>query len=155
MDRHRLVQVEVDKILLGQNDLEVRRSGYVHLYAVTAFCSLLALRRGLPAELAGVAGMLHDIATHRSGDSREHARRGAVEAEEILTALGCFTAEEISAVCTAIANHSSKTETHDALSELLKDADVLHHCLHNVNTPVFPHEANRYKALCQELGLGV
>ena len=125
----------------------------MHLYAVASFCSLLALRRGLPAELAGIAGMLHDIATHKSGEAKDHARRGALEAEHILTAIGCFSHEEISAVCIAIGNHSIKAETHDPLSELLKDADVLHHSLHNVNEPVLPHEATRLTSLCQELGL--
>ena len=153
LDRHKLVQNQVDAILLGQSDYEVRRCGYVHLYAVASFCSLLALKRGLPAELAGIAGMLHDIATHKSGDAREHARRGALEAEQILTDMGCFSHEEISAVSTAIANHSTKTEIHDPLSELLKDADVLHHCLHNVDEPIAAHENARLKFLCEELGL--
>ena len=153
VDRHKLVQSKVDAILLGQSDHEVRRSGYVHLYAVSSFCSLLALKRGLPAELAGIAGMLHDIATHKSGNPREHAQRGALEAEQVLTSIECFSQEELRAVCTAIANHSMKTETHDPFSELLKDADVLHHCLHNVNELVAPHETARLKSLCEELGL--
>ena len=37
--------------------------------------------------------------------------------------------------------------------ELLKDADVIHHCFHDLSKPVKDKEKARYDSLCREFGL--
>ncbi len=143
----------IDGVLDESENPEDRRSGFVHLYGVSAAAALLALRRGQDAELAAVAGMLHDLATYETGTSDDHATRGARRASEVLRNLGAFTDVEIGAVRSAIAHHSDKAAVHDAFSELLKDADVLQHFLSNPGAPPLGSHAARREALKQELGL--
>jgi uncharacterized protein len=131
MDRLERVRQTVDDILRQQPELEERRCGFVHLYGVSATCVLLAMARGLDPQLSAIAGMLHDISTYKTGDSTDHARLSAREAERILTELGCFTQGEIAAVCEAISRHSAKDEVDGEMAELLKDADVFQHYLYN------------------------
>ena len=131
LDRLALVRERVDAILKQRENWEYKHAGTIHLYGVSAVCVLLAAKRGLDPELCAIAGLLHDIRTYRTGDYQDHARLGAPEAESILEELGCFTPEEIALVGCAIARHSDKDACHDAMDELLKDADVLQHFLYN------------------------
>ena len=153
MDRQSLVQEGIAQLLLDMTDLHERRYGYVHLFGVSAFAALLAMRRGLNVELAGVAGLLHDIATYTSGSSEDHARRSARQARQILDDIGVFSPEETDAIGTAIANHSNKGEVQDPFSELLKDADVLQHGLYAATTINPSVRLPRIEALCAELSL--
>ena len=66
---------------------------------------------------------------------------------------GCFTAEEMAAVCTAIAQHSAKGEIHGDMAELLKDADVLQHYLYNPAQAAPWQTSQRLKSIYIELGL--
>ena len=131
MNRLEQVRRVVDEILRQQPDIEERRCGFVHLYGVSSICALLAIKRGLDPQLCAVAGMLHDIASYKTGDPINHAQRSALEAEEILRRAGGFSREEIDAVCLAISTHSAKDQRDGELAELLKDADVIQHYLYN------------------------
>lgn len=166
VDRLEMVRQSVNEILRQQPNEETRRWGFVHLYGVAATCALLATRRGLDAQLCAVAGMLHDIWSYKTGDPTDHARLGAPEAERILKATGRFASEEIRIVCGAISRHNDKDACDGEMDELLKDADVLQHCLHNPALMIklcglrreYPPEtaprARRMKRVFDELGLG-
>jgi HD superfamily phosphohydrolase YqeK len=151
-DRTERVRQVVDEVLRGQKDF-VRRAGFIHLYGVAQFCALLALVRGLDAELGTVAGMLHDLVTYQTGDDTDHGRRSAVLAHGILSDLGCFAEDEAVTICTAIAHHRIKDQVHGAYDELLKDADVLSHTLYNTQLPPIDKERARLSALWAELGI--
>jgi HD superfamily phosphodiesterase len=153
LDRTEQVRQVVDEVLRAQPDDEERRCGFVHLYGVALSCALLARVRGLDPELATVAGMLHDLWTYKTGDPTDHGRRGAPLARQVLSALDCFAADEIDAVCTAVARHREKGDVHGPYDELLKDADVLQHHLYNVRLPPQHAEAARLAALRRELGI--
>lgn len=153
MNRIETVRQQVDEILLGMPDAEERRCGYVHLYGVAQACALLAKKRGENAELAVIAGMLHDIYSYAKMDSTDHAHKGAAMAREILESLKIFTEEEMATVCTAIYRHSDKAVTQNALDEILKDADVLQHVLYNPLFEMKESERERYNRLEEELGL--
>jgi uncharacterized protein len=148
MDRLELVRRVVDNLLLRQPDEEERRCGFVHLYGVSLICNLLAIKRRLDSQLCGAAGMLHDISSYMTGDSQDHAHRSSVEAERILKALGCFTAEDIRGICTAIACHGEKEKEHGPMEELLKDADVVQHYFYN---PVLKEELRNHKRVIRVL----
>jgi len=123
-----------------------------HLYGVSSFCVLLAKRRGLDAELAAACGLLHDIYQVTHGTISNHAVNGAVIADEILRAIGYYSEEEIRVITTAVSKHSKKRKFHEPYDELLKDADVLDHSLHNPNHPIIDKEKLRYENLMIELG---
>lgn len=153
MNRIELVRQQVDEILFGMPDAEERRCGYVHLYGVAQACAILAKKRGENSELAVVAGMLHDIYSYANMDNVDHAHKGALMAREILKKLEIFTEEETDLICTAIYHHSDKAIVHNALDEILKDADVLQHVLYNPLFAVKQSEPKRYNKLMQELGM--
>lgn len=62
-----------------------------------------------------------------------------------------FTAEEIEMISQAVYNHGDKDRTDGEFDELLKDADVLQHCLCNPMKEVAPHEVKRFTDLKKEL----
>ena len=90
------------------NDFFEQRGYYQHLYGVSNFCALIALKRNQNAELATIAGMLHDIYTYKSKNSNDHAKNGALLAKEILDELNITNGEETNLICTAISKHSEK-----------------------------------------------
>ena len=147
MNRLERVREEVDAILHRVVDEEDRRCGFVHLYGVSLTATHLALQRGIDAELAAVAGMMHDLATYETGDLEDHAPRSAVRAVEILRSIGAFTETEIEAVRSAIAHHSEKGSVEGPFEELLKDADVLQHLLCNPELEPPPRHEARAAAL--------
>ena len=151
MNRLDQVQQIVDEIVLQQPDKVQMRCGFIHLYGVSGVCVILAKKRGLDVELAAVTGMLHDIWSYKTGDSTDHARLGALEAERILREIGSFTDAEIALISDAILRHSSKNQVDGPLAELLKHADVLQHYLCNPGHPV--HYAEPLESILAELGL--
>lgn len=153
MNRIETVRQQVDTILLGMSDAEERRCGYVHLYGVAQACALLAKKRGESVELAVIAGMLHDISSYANMDAADHAHKGATMARKILESLNVFSEEETDLICAAIYRHSDKELVHNALDEILKDADVLQHVMYNPLFEVKMSERERYEKLAAELGL--
>lgn len=153
MSRIEQVREVVDDILLHMSDAVERRCAYLHLYGVAQACALIAQKRGEDVELAVTAGMLHDISSYATMDSTDHAHKGAGMAEKIMKSLNAFTEEEIKIVCTAIYNHSDKDLSHTSFDEVLKDADVMQHCLYNPLFPVKEQEKVHWEKLKVEFGL--
>jgi HD superfamily phosphodiesterase len=153
MNRIEKVREYVDSVLLHMSDATERRCGYLHLYGVSQACALIALKRKENVELATIAGMLHDIFSYSTMDTKDHARKGAVMAREILTDLLCFTIDEVEMICNAIFNHSSKGMKHSSFDEILIDADVMQHCLYNPMIEIAEHEKQRFESLRTEFGI--
>lgn len=153
MNRLELIREKMDAIVEAMPDASARSGAYAHLYGVSMACVLLAQQRGVNSELTAVAGMLHDIATYKTGDSTAHAHRGAAMAEELLRETRLFSEEEIVAVRDAIFSHSDKLNHHAPFAEVLIDADVLQHCLYDPAEPVAEHEKVRFARLQTELNL--
>lgn len=153
MDRIEKVRKIVDEILLHMTDAKERRCAYLHLYGVAQACAMLALKRNENAELAVVAGMLHDIYSYANMDSNDHAHKGAEMARNILNTLNIFNEDEKDLICTAIYHHSDKSMVHDWLDEILKDADVMQHVLYNPLFDIKQHEQERFASLAKEFDL--
>lgn len=146
----------IDKLILEGNpekNCDELRMYISHMYGVARFCTLLALKRRMDAELATTCGMLHDICYMTGGSTAGHAAKGAKQAKEILESLNEYSEKEIETVTAAIARHSNKTAIDSAYDELLKDADVMDHCLYNTAFPVAEQEVARYRRLLAELGI--
>ena len=150
MSRIKELQKYVHHVLEG-NEKEAKQ--IAHLHGVALAAAILARKRGENAELATMAGLLHDLYAYKEGSYEDHARRGADYAEKVLRKLELTSPEETEIICTAIRNHDSKDEVNAPMDEILKDADVLHHSLGDPTGGVNEHEKERYAALCAELGL--
>jgi HD superfamily phosphodiesterase len=155
MNRTEKLREHIDKVLLDMIDTEDRRCAYLHLYSVSMLAAMIAMKRGENAELATIAGMLHDFYTYAKTDMKDHAHKGAPFSRNVLETLGITTDEETEIICNAIYNHSDKGETGSSFDEVLKDADVLQHCLYNITLPPMTHEAERFEKLKKEFGLGI
>ena len=153
-NRLEVLRNEIDKLVLTGNPENIRK--YIsHMYGTARFCTLLAMKRNLNVELATTCGMLHDIYYMSGGTDGNHAEMGAVQAEAILKATGLYGEDEMAAIVSAVLNHSDKNVVHGPYDELLKDADVMDHCLYNTAFPVAPHEKERYGKLMNELGISI
>lgn len=148
-----MVREAVDAVLLRMTDAQERRCGYLHLYGVSQACALIAMKRGEDAELAAVAGMLHDISSYATMDTKGHARKSTAMAREMLTSMQCFSGDETDAICGAIRNHSGKGGSFSAFDEVLIDADVMQHWLYNPLFEVVEKEKSRLQKLRLEFGL--
>lgn len=153
MNRIEILRQYIDNILLNMSDAYERRCAYVHLYGVAQACVLIALKRGENAELAAMAGMLHDIYSYAKMDTKDHAHKGAVLAKEILTSLQITNEGETKIICDAVYTHSEKGFVHSDFNEILIDADVLQHCFYNPIFEIMPHEKSRCEKLKIEFGI--
>lgn len=149
------VRAHLDAMLKSCEDLEIARCGYVHLYGVGQACALIALHRGHDrayAELAEVAGMLHDYVKYRDDVEENHAEKSSIEARKILEQINQFTVEEIDMICQAISRHSDKHRQDSSFDEILKDADDMQHWLRN---PVEEYHFAKPRAqkIAREFGL--
>ena len=146
----------IDGIIKGMKNEEDKRGAYVHLYGVGLLASLLALKRGFDrktAEMAEIAGMLHDLLTYvdRATDTDDHAHPCADYAREhVLNHLDCFTDEEKAVIYQGIYNHSDKHVLGDPFDEIIKDADAAQHALRNPMEDFF-YEHPRVQRVLREL----
>lgn len=134
-------------------DTDERTSAIVHLYGVSLAATILAKKRGLDPEIASMAGMLHDLYAYESGSYDDHAHKGAELAKEILEKLGLTDEAETEMICSAIYHHDDKLVTDGPMDELLKDADVISHCLNDPAKKIKEKEQVRYDNLTKELGM--
>ena len=146
----------LDPLIKGINDEEVKRGAFVHLYGVGLMASLIALRRGYSreiAELAEIAGMLHDLLTYvdTSQDTDDHAHKCADHAREfVLSRLKSFTDEELDMIYSGIYHHSDKGVKGHWFDEIIKDADAVQHALRNPMEDLFYHNP-RIQQVIKEL----
>ena len=153
MSRIKDLQKYVHKVLKGMDDNQKRAAAIAHLHGVSLAAVIIAKKRGEDAELAAMAGLLHDLYAYKSGSYEDHAHKGADYARTILEELGITSAEETDVICSAIWHHDSKDVTDAPMDEVLKDADVMHHSLGDPTKEVKAHEQARYDRLCEEFGM--
>jgi HD superfamily phosphodiesterase len=146
----------IDPLIKGIKDEESKRGAYVHLYGVGLLASLIALKRGCSrkiAELAEIAGMLHDLLTYvdRAEDTDDHAHKCADYAKEhVLKKLKSFTDEELDMIYFGIYNHSDKGIKGSRFDEIIKDADAAQHALRNPQENYF-YQMPRVQQVLKEL----
>ena len=146
----------IDPIIKGLANEEDKRGAYVHLYGVGLMASLIALKRGYSrevAELAEIAGMLHDLLTYvnRKEDTDDHAHKCADYAKiNVLDKLDNLTKEEKEMIYNGIYNHSDKHVKGHWFDEIIKDADAAQHALRNPVEDYF-YEKPRIQEVLKEL----
>jgi len=137
------------------------RWNIMHMYSSSQLAKLLAVRRGLNPELAGIAAALHDIGVVATKKHEGHAEAAEgyidafIEAYNVKAGakLTPITKQERDQVVRAVAQHSQKQiDSGDPFVELLKDVDSLDRYLHGIKMEE-AHVA-RCNAVMQELGSG-
>ena len=146
----------IDGIIKNIADEEEKRCAYVHLYGVGLMASLIALKRGYKrevAELAEIAGILHDLLTFvdPKEDTFDHAHKCAKYAKDnVLDKLDCFNEDEKQMIYNGIYNHSDKSVKGYYFDEIIKDADAIQHSLRNPMEDFF-YNNSRIKKVILEL----
>lgn len=145
----KIVNAELNKM----EDADKRTSAIAHLYGVSLAATIIAKKRGVDPELASMAAMLHDLHAYKTGSYDDHAHKGAELAREILGELGLTDEAETNMICSAIYHHDDKLATDSPMDEVLKDADVIHHCMNDLSKAIKEKEQARFDKLYAEFGL--
>lgn len=153
MGRLKELRKYVDDELNKMEDGEKRNGAIVHLYGVSLAATMIAEKRGLDSELSSMAAMLHDLHAYKTGSYDDHAHKGAELARDILGELKLTDEAEADIICSAIYHHDDKLVVDGPMDEVLKDADVLHHCMNDLSKPVKEKEQARFNKLCAEFGM--
>lgn len=153
MSRLKELRSYIHKELLKMENKEKMISAVAHLYGVSLAATMIAKKRGQDAELASMAAMLHDLYAYKTGSYEDHAHQGAALAREILIQLHLTNEEETEIICSAIYHHDDKLLIDQSMDEILKDADVIHHCMNDLSKPIKDKEKERFARLCEEFGM--
>ena len=153
MSRLKEIRAVVNNELNKMENADKRTEAINHLYGVSLAATMIAKKRGQDPELAAMAAMMHDLHAYRSGSYDDHAHKGAELAREILGKLGLTNDAETNVICSAIYHHDDKLVIDGPMDEVLKDADVIHHCMNDLSKPVKDKEKARFEALCKEFGM--
>ena len=154
MSRLKELRKYVDNELNKMEDTDKRNSAIIYLYGVSLAATLIAKKRGLDPEIASMAAMLHDLHAYKTGSYDDHAHKGAELAREILEGLKLTDEAETEMICSAIYHHDDKLVTDNPMDEVLKDADVIHHCMNDLSKAIKEKEQARFNKLCAEFGMG-
>lgn len=140
-------------------DLPMRWS-MMHMYSSSQVIKVLAFKRGLNIELAGIIAALHDYGLVISKSRINHSRNAlepiraliASYNEELRLDLPRIEDEELDIILQAVNQHSNKGEFSDnEYVELIKDADALDRYLHGIKTE--SHHLTRLNRVMKELNL--
>lgn len=153
MSRLKDLRKAVDAELNRMEDPDRRIGAANHLYGVSLAATMIAKKRGMDPEIAAMAAMLHDLHAYRSGSYDDHAHKGAALARDILGRLGLTDEAETDMICSAIYHHDDKLAVDGPMDEVLKDADVIHHCMNDLSKAVKDKEKARFESLCREFGM--
>ena len=153
MSRLKELRKYVDSELNKMEDADKRTSAIAHLYGVSLAATVIAKKRGLDPEIASMAAMLHDLHAYKTGSYDDHAHKGADLARGLLGELKLTNETETDMICSAIYHHDDKLVADGPMDEVLKDADVIDHCLKDSSKPVKDKEQARYDKLCAEFGM--
>lgn len=119
------------------------RWNIMHMYSSVQLAKILAARRGIEPELAGIAAALHDIGAVMTKKQEGHAKAGEKYAYEFIEKynnemrkeLPEITEKETEKIVNSVIQHSDKEIiSYDPFVELIKDVDSLDRYLHGVKT---------------------
>ena len=153
MSRLKDLRKYVNKELNKMEDIDKRTSAIAHLYGVSLAATMIAKKRGLDPEIASMAAMLHDLHAYKTGSYDDHAHLGAELARKILKKLELTNEAETEQICSAIYHHDDKLTVDSPMDEVLKDADVINHCMNDLSKQVKEKEQARFEKLCNEFGI--
>lgn len=134
----------------------------MHMYSTMQMAKLLALKRNIDPELAGLAGIFHDIYTLLTGKTEDHGIHAKSFILEIIDdynnkrreTLSEITSKEVNDIISAIEVHSDKiNQSENPLVELLRDADCLDSYLHGMTQGSKSGRKPRLNSVMKELSI--
>ncbi|MFX0108042.1 MAG: HD domain-containing protein [Candidatus Hodarchaeota archaeon] len=132
------------------------------MYTTVQLGKILAMKRSLDLELAGLVCAFHDVYSLHTGEWESHGPKAESYVREITAEynerwgmkLGNILDDEVELIITAIHGHSDKEiVTENAYAELLKDVDSLDAYLHGFEVQKGSGRAKRLIHTFRELGL--
>ena len=132
----------------------------MHMYSSSQLAKILAFKRNLDPELAGLIAALHDISVIYTGKKERHAENGESYIRELIATYNKedkpyyppITVEEEEIIVSAVIQHSDKgSVTKDEYVELLKDVDSFDRLLHGIKTK--DDHFKRAQNFAQEIGI--
>ena len=161
---NRILPIIQEKILtLEEKDRELPIVWSVaHMFTTMQLAKILALRRNIDPEIAGLAGVFHDIYTMITGKTEDHGVKAKTLILEIIEeynnkrreALPMITTEEVNQIIYAIEVHSNKNDRSEhPLVELLRDADSLDSYIHGMTPGRKSGRIPRINGIMDELGI--
>ena len=153
MSRLKELRKYVDAEINKMENVKKRTGAIAHLYGVSLAGTMIAKKRGFDPELVSMAAMLHDLHAYKTGSYDDHAHKGAELARTILKELNLTDESETEKICSMIYHHDDKLVIDSPLDEVLKDADVIHHCMNDLSKEIKEKEVKRFESLCEEFGM--
>lgn len=136
--------------------------GSAHMYGTMQLGKLVALKRGLNPELAGLVCAFHDIFTLHTGKYENHGEKVEPFIREIVAEYNYenkdqfspITDSEVTSIIDAVKIHSDKmVVTDDPYAELLKDVDSLDAYFHGFEPLEESGRLQRVNSLLAELSV--
>ncbi|SFM30275.1 CHAP domain-containing protein [Paenibacillus sp. 1_12] len=145
------IKVLVHEMLLSIECMVNRQEATVHLYGVSIFASMLAMKRGQNPELATITGLLRDYYVFKTGINEFPGPNSAEAVRTIIRDTGMFTEEEQITVLRSIFYQNDSSRNHDPYEEILKDANVLQLYFQNTGHRLPELDINRLRNVLNEL----
>ena len=136
----------------------------IHLDLVSMKATILAIKRNLDPELAGLVCVFHDVYTLLTGKYEGHGVKAGPYVREIIdeyikrcgSEIGTISAEDVSVIIGAVAVHSDKNQvSDDPYTELLRDIDSLDAYLNGMTPWKGTGREQRVRSVTKELGIEV
>lgn len=136
----------------------------MHMHTSTQLAKILAIKKNLDPELAGLVCVFHDVYTLLTGEYRDHGVKAEHYVREIVDEYnkrwgiksGIISEEEVSVIVDAVAVHSDKQKSSDnPYTELLRDIDSLDAYLNGMEPGENTGRKQRVRSVTRELGLRV
>ncbi|MCK8060269.1 MULTISPECIES: HD domain-containing protein [unclassified Fusibacter] len=133
---------EISALEDEDRDLPLRWS-MMHMYSTSQMIKILALKRNLDPEIAGIIAALHDYGVVKTKRKENHAKNAKVHVvkfierynEKARKGLSLITEDELETILLAITEHSNKDVVSDnEYVELMKDLDSFDRYLHGIPT---------------------
>ncbi len=134
----------------------------MHMHTTTQLAKILAIKRNLDPELAGLVCVFHDIYTLLTGKCKDHGLKAEPYVREIVDEynkrcgieVGNISEEDASVIVQAIAVHSDKHQVSDnPYTELLRDIDSLDAYLNGMKLWEGTGRRQRVRTVTKELDL--
>lgn len=145
------VRVLVQEMIMSIGSEQRKQEACVHLYGVSSFASLLAMKREQNQELAAIIGLLHNYYFFKTGVKEFPGPNSADTVRPLLRDLNMFTKEELTQILKAIFHQGDRNKVQGPYEEILKDAQVLQSYFQNRNCILMPQDNTRLRNVLREM----
>ncbi|KQY94627.1 hypothetical protein ASD24_03505 [Paenibacillus sp. Root52] len=149
------IRTLVNEMIFNMNSPVQRHQASVHLYGVSSYASILALKRGLEPEISAIAGLLHQFYYYKTRIAHYPGVNSAETVRPILRDLRIFSKEEQRSILRAIFYQDHLMQVHDPYDEIIKDSVIFHQYVQHIDQSVSPSSALRLVNTLNELSISI